>query len=65
MRKYFTVLVESLSGQREFLMIFKDRCEKYPTSNQLTVVTVDSIPVTEESKVTMIYLKTLRVSLYG
>ena len=35
-------------------MRFKDGCEKYLTPNQLTNMTVDSIPVTEEVGVPMI-----------
>ena len=57
MRKDLTVLVESVSGKRELLVIFQYGCDKYPKLNQLTFVTVDRIPVTKESKVTMIYLK--------
>ena len=55
MRNYLTVLVESVSGNRGFLVRAQGVCDKDTTSNQLTVVTVDSIPVTKESKVPMIY----------
>ena len=35
-------------------MRFQDGCEKYLTSNQLTVVTSEKIDVDEEHKVTII-----------
>ena len=38
------------------MLRFQDGCEKYLTSNQLTAVTVDRIPVAEESDVTKIYV---------
>ena len=55
MRNYLTVLLESVSDNRGFLVRAQGVCDKDTTSNQLTVVTVDSIPVTKESKVPMIY----------
>ena len=46
-RRYFTGVLQLVSGKRIFLVIFHDRCKKYLTSNQLTVVIVDRFPVTK------------------
>ena len=46
-RRYFTGVLQLVSGKRSFLVIFHDRWKKYLTSNQLTVVIVDRFPVTE------------------
>ena len=40
MRKYFTGVVQRVSGKRSFLESFQDCCEKYLTSNKLTVAKV-------------------------
>ena len=63
MNKYLTVLMESVSGKRGLLERFQYFCEKYPTSNKITFVTVDRIPVPEESKVSINYkiLKSLLI----
>ena len=39
LRKYFTVLMQVVSCKSSFLVKFQDGCEKYLTSNRLTVVT--------------------------
>ena len=46
-----TDVVKVLSYKRKLLVRFKDLCEKYLTSNQLTIVIVESIPMTKESEV--------------
>ena len=40
LRKDLTGLVQVVYGYKMFLVIFQDRCEKYMTLNQLTIVTV-------------------------
>ena len=40
LRKYFTGVVQGVSGKRSFLESFQDCCEKYLTSNKLTVAKV-------------------------
>ena len=47
LRKYFTGVVQGVSGKRIFLESFQYGCEKYATSNQLAVMAVEKIPVNE------------------
>ena len=47
LRKELTVSVQGLSRERRFLARFQDGCDKYLTSNQLTIMTVQKIPMTE------------------
>ena len=47
-------MVQGVSGRWRFLVRFQNRCEKNLSSNQLTVVIVDQIPVEEEPLVSMI-----------
>ena len=47
-------MVQGLSGKRRLLVRFQDGCEKDMTLNQLTVVTVEKVPMTEEYEVPMI-----------
>ena len=51
LRKALSGVLQGVSGKRRFLVRFQDGYEKDLTSNQLTLVTVDKIPVTEEAKV--------------
>ena len=44
-------MVQGVSDKRRFLARLQDGCDKDPTLNQLTIVTVDGIPVVEEAKV--------------
>ena len=44
--KDLTGVVDAVSRKRGFLVRFQDGCDKYLTSNQLTVVTVDRSAVT-------------------
>ena len=44
-------LVQGVSGRRRFLVMFQNGCEKNLSSNQLTVVIVENIPVEEEPEV--------------
>ena len=46
LRKDLTVVAQEVSGKRRFLVRFQDGCEKDMTSNKLTAVIVDKIPVT-------------------
>ena len=46
MRKELTGVVQGVSVKRRFLVRFQDGYEKDLTSNQLTSITVDSIPIT-------------------
>ena len=48
MRKELTGVVQGVSVRRRFLVRFKNGYEKNLSSNQLTVVIVDKIPVEEE-----------------
>ena len=52
--KEFTGVVQRVSGERRFLVIFKYRCEKGMASNQLTVVKLEKTPMNEEAEVPMI-----------
>ena len=54
LREDFIDMVQGLSGKRRLLVRFWDGCEKDLTLNQLTVVTVERIPMTEEYEVPMI-----------
>ena len=49
-------MVKVVSGKSRFLVRFYDGCEKYITSNQLIIVTVEKNPVDEEAKVPTIYV---------
>ena len=51
MKKELTILVQGISGKKMFLVRFQDGCEKDPTSNQLTTVIVEKIPLEEEPEV--------------
>ena len=51
-------MVQVVSDKSWLLVRFQDGCEKYLTSNQLTVVTVDNILVTKEADVSIIYVIT-------
>ena len=54
MRKGLTGVVQGISGRRRFLVRFQNGCENNLSSNQLTVVIVDKIPVEEEPLVSKI-----------
>ena len=54
MRKELTGVVQGVSGKRRFLVRFQYGCKKNLSSNQLTVVIVDNIPVEEEPEVSTI-----------
>ena len=45
LRKEFTGVVQVFSGKRILLVRFHDGCDKYMTSNQLAVVTVEMSPI--------------------
>ena len=47
-------MVQGVSGKRRFLVRFQYGFEKDLTSNQLTAVTVDNIPVDEKPEMSMI-----------
>ena len=51
LRKELTGVVQGISEKRRLLVCFQDRCEKYLTSNQRTVVVVDNIPMDKETEV--------------
>ena len=51
LRKEFTGVVDGISGKKRFLVRFQYGCEKYLTSNQLTVVIVEKSTMTEETDV--------------
>ena len=53
--KQLTDVVQVVSGNSMFLMVFNDGREKDLTSNQLTAVTVYMIPMTKEAKVPTIF----------
>ena len=46
---------EPVSGNRRFLVDFKDRFEKDMNSNQITIMKVDGSTVEEEAEVPTIY----------
>ena len=52
--KELTDVVQGVSGRRRFLLRFQNGCEKNLSSNQLTVVIVDKIPMDEEPLVSTI-----------
>ena len=54
MRKQLTGVVQGVLFRRRFLVRFQNGCENNMSSNQLTVVIVEKIPVEEESEVSMI-----------
>ena len=54
MSKYFTGVVQGVPGRRRFLVRFHNGCEKNMSSNQLTFVIVDKIPMEEEPLVSRI-----------
>ena len=49
-------MAQGVSVKRRSLVKFQYACEKYLTSNQLTIATVEKIPVTKEAEVNMIYV---------
>ena len=51
LRKYFTGVVQGLSGNKSFLVRFQDGCEKVMNLNQPTAVILEKILVTEEYEV--------------
>ena len=51
LRKDLTGVVQGVSGKKSFLVRFQDGCEKDRTSNQLTAVIVEKIPIEEEPNV--------------
>ena len=53
-RKELTDVVQGISGRRRLLVRFKNGCKNNLSSNQLTVVIVEKIPVEEEPEVSMI-----------
>ena len=54
MRKDLTGVVQDVSGRKRFLVRFHIGCKKTLSSNQLTVVILDKIPVEEEPLVSTI-----------
>ena len=54
MGKDLTVIVQGVSGRRRFLVRFNNECKNNLSSNQLTVVIVENIPVDEEPEVSTI-----------
>ena len=50
LRKEFTGVVKGVSGKKRFLVRIQYGCENYMTSNQLTVVPVENIPVEENPR---------------
>ena len=54
LRKELTVVVQSFSGRRRLLVRFHNGCEKNMSSNHLTVMIVEKIPVEEEPEVSTI-----------
>ena len=47
----FTGVVQGVSGERTFFVRFQDGCKKNLTSNQLTAVTAQKIPMYQEPEV--------------
>ena len=47
-------MVQGVSGKRRFLVRFQDGCEKDVTSNKLTILTVENIPMNKEAEVVKI-----------
>ena len=54
MRKYLTGVVQGVSGRRRFLVRFYNGCGNNLSSNQLTVLIVEKIPMEEEPEVSAI-----------
>ena len=54
MRKDLTGVVQGISGRRRFLVRFHNWCKNNMSSNQLTVVILEKIPVEEEPEVSTI-----------
>ena len=54
MRREFAGVVQGVSDNRRFLVIFKDWYENNMTSNQITILIVESGPMNEEAEVTTI-----------
>ena len=54
MRKEFTGVVQGVLGRRRFLVRFQNGCENNLSSNKLTVVIAENIPVEEEPEVSTI-----------
>ena len=50
-KKELTGVVQGVSGKRMLLVRFQDRCDNDLTSNQLTTVSVERRPMTEEDEV--------------
>ena len=44
MRKYFTSVVQGVSGKKRFLLRFQDWCENNISLYQLTIVIIENIP---------------------
>ena len=53
-RKELNGVVKGISGKMRFLVRFQYGCEKDLTSNQITIMVVEKIPVTEETELHMI-----------
>ena len=51
MVKGFTGVVQGVSGKNRFFARFQYGCEHDMTSNQLTIIIVEKIPVEQEPKV--------------
>ena len=51
-------MAQGVSGKRRFLLRFKYGCDKDMTLDQLATMTVEKSPMTEEAKVTTIYVIT-------
>ena len=54
LRKNLTRVVQGVSGKSRLLVRFKDGYEKDMTSNQISVMTEEKIPMTKEADITMI-----------
>ena len=54
MRKYLNGVVKGVLGRRRFLARFHNGCKNNMSSNQLTVVIVENIPVEEQPEVSTI-----------
>ena len=54
MRKELTGMVKGVLGNKRFLVRFQNGCKNNLSSNQLTVVIVEKIPVEEEPEVSTI-----------
>ena len=56
MRNYLAGYVQGVSGKKMFLVRFQYGCEKYMTSNQLSILTLENISMTKEDKVPTIFV---------